>query len=311
MSGHNIDLKKIASEYKANAEERRVIVCAGTACVANGALPLIDALVKKITEAGLKVRVEAHEEGKGDIRVSKSGCHGFCQMGPLVTILPENYLYTRVKVEDVAEIVDASGLRFLPDDVVAQHVGYGMVLGPDGRPFKTRDGKAATLDSLLDAAEEEAAPNIALAAIKYADLSSGLQKDYTFDVERMVQTTGNTGPYLQYAHARVSQILRRAEAEGIHYGSVAVLDEPVEQQLALTLSGFGDVVDDLAQQLQPHKLCTYLYELAGTLASFYEVCPVLKSDGDVRASRLAMCAATKQVLAKGLYLLGIDAPERM
>ncbi|HQB83562.1 MAG TPA: NAD(P)H-dependent oxidoreductase subunit E, partial [Candidatus Rifleibacterium sp.] len=106
MSGHNIDLKKIASEYKANAEERRVIVCAGTACVANGALPLIDALVKKITEAGLKVRVEAHEEGKGDIRVSKSGCHGFCQMGPLVTILPENILYTRVKAADADEIVE-------------------------------------------------------------------------------------------------------------------------------------------------------------------------------------------------------------
>ena len=200
---------------------------------------------------------------------------------------------------------------FLPDDVVAQHVGYGLVLGPDGRPFKTRDGKAATLDSLLDAAEEEAAPNIALAAIKYADLSNGLQKDYTFDVERMVQTTGNTGPYLQYAHARVSQILRKAEAEGIHYGAVTVLDEPVEQQLALTLSGFGDVVDDVAQHLQPHKLCGYLYELAGTLASFYEVCPVLKSEGEVRSSRLALCAATKEVLAKGLNLLGIDAPERM
>lgn len=200
---------------------------------------------------------------------------------------------------------------FLPDDVVAQHVGYGMVLGPDGRPFKTRDGKAATLDSLLDAAEEAAAPNIALAAIKYADLSSGLQKDYTFDVDRMVQTTGNTGPYLQYAHARVSQILRKAEAEGVHFGAVTVLGEPVEQQLALTLSGFGDVVDDVAQHLQPHKLCGYLYELAGTLASFYEACPVLRSEGEVRASRLALCAATKEVLAKGLGLLGIDAPERM
>lgn len=200
---------------------------------------------------------------------------------------------------------------FLPDDVVAQHVGYGMVLGPDGRPFKTRDGKAATLDSLLDAAEEAAAPNIALAAIKYADLSSGLQKDYTFDVDRMVQTTGNTGPYLQYAHARVSQILRKAEAEGIHFGAVTVLAEPVEQQLALTLSGFGDVVDDVAQHLQPHKLCGYLYELAGTLASFYEVCPVLRSEGEVRSSRLALCAATRGVLAKGLGLLGIDAPDRM
>ena len=200
---------------------------------------------------------------------------------------------------------------FLPDDVVAQHVGYGMVLGNDGKPFKTRDGSAATLESLLDAAEEEAAPNIALAAIKYADLSSGLQKDYVFNAERMVKTTGDTGPYLQYAHARASRILRNAEEAGLGYGAVTVLEEPVEQQLALQLSGFGDVVDEVATQLTPHKLCGYLYELAGTLATFYEACPVLKSEGDVRASRLALCAATKRVLAKGLDLLGIDAPDRM
>ena len=200
---------------------------------------------------------------------------------------------------------------FLPEDVVAQHVGYGMVRGNDGKPFKTRDGSAATLESLLDAAEEEAAPNIALAAIKYSDLSSGLQKDYVFNAERMVKTTGDTGPYLQYAHARASRILRNAEDAGLGYGAVTVLEEPVEQQLALQLSGFGDVVDEVAAQLTPHKLCGYLYELAGTLASFYEACPVLKSEGDVRASRLALCAATKRVLAKGLDLLGIDAPDRM
>ncbi|MDF1487263.1 arginine--tRNA ligase [Tessaracoccus caeni] len=200
---------------------------------------------------------------------------------------------------------------FLPDDVVAQHVGYGMVLGRDGKPFKTRDGSAATLESLLDAAEEEAAPNIALAAIKYADLSTGLQKDYVFDAERMVQTTGDTGPYLQYAHARASQILRKAEAEKIGYGSVVVLAEPAEQNLALMLSRFGEVVDEVAHTLQPHKLCGYLYDLAVALSAFYEACPVLKSEGEVRSSRLALCAATKQVLSKGLYLLGIDAPERM
>ena len=200
---------------------------------------------------------------------------------------------------------------FLPDDVVAQHVGYGMVLGRDGKPFKTRDGSAATLESLLDAAEEEAAPNIALAAIKYADLSTGLQKDYVFDAERMVQTTGDTGPYLQYAHARASQILRKAEAEKIGYGSVAVLTEPAEQNLALMLSRFGEVVDEVAHTLQPHKLCGYLYDLAVALSSFYEACPVLRSEGEVRSSRLALCAATQQVLAQGLYLLGIDAPERM
>lgn len=106
MTSCNIDLKKITSDYKNSAEERRVIVCAGTACVANGALPLIDALVKFITEAGIKVKVEAHEEGKKEMRLSKSGCHGFCQMGPLVTIMPENILYTRVKAADAREIVE-------------------------------------------------------------------------------------------------------------------------------------------------------------------------------------------------------------
>lgn len=186
-----------------------------------------------------------------------------------------------------------------------------MMLGQDGKPFKTRDGSAATLSSLLDAAEEQAAPNVALAAIKYADLSNGLQKDYVFNAERMVQTTGDTGPYLQYAHARVNQILRRADAEEIRYGAVVELQETAEQQLALLLTRFGEIVDEVATSLTPHKLCNYLYEVAGALATFYEECPVLRSEGEVRSSRLALCAATKSVLAKGLYLLGIDAPERM
>jgi arginyl-tRNA synthetase len=201
---------------------------------------------------------------------------------------------------------------YLPEDVVAEHVGYGMVLGQDGKPFKTREGTAVPLTDLLDAAEERAAPPVALAAIKYADLSTGINKDYVFDVDRMVQTTGNTGPYLQYAHARMAQVLRRAEADGLgEQRVVTVLDEPAEQQLALLLSRFGETVTAVARDLQPHKLCTYLYELAGALSVFYEQCPVLKSEGEVRTSRLALCATTKKVLARGLDLLGIAAPDRM
>ena len=201
---------------------------------------------------------------------------------------------------------------FLPARVRAEHVAFGQVLGADGKKFSTREGTAVTLNTLLDAAEEQAAPPVAMAAVKYADLSTGLNKDYVFDVGRMVQTTGNTGPYLQYAHARMSQVLRKADAEG--YGEqtkVLVLDEPAEQTLALLLTRYGETVAEVADTLQPHRLCAYLYDLAGALSIFYEQCPVLKSTGDVRDSRLALCLATKRVLASGLNLLGIEALERM
>ncbi|MFX4271961.1 arginine--tRNA ligase [Propionibacteriaceae bacterium Y1685] len=201
---------------------------------------------------------------------------------------------------------------YLPESVQAEHVGYGMVLGPDGRPFKTRDGVAVTLTSLLDAAEEHVARPIALAAIKYADLSNGLNKDYVFDLDRMVATTGDTGPYLQYAHARICQVLRKAEAEEIQVGDkVLELPEAAEQTLALLITRFGEVVGEVADTLQPHRLCSYLYELAGAVARFYDACPVIKSEGLVRESRLALITAAKDVLAEGLDMLGIEAPDRM
>ncbi|MCL2784701.1 MAG: arginine--tRNA ligase, partial [Propionibacteriaceae bacterium] len=202
---------------------------------------------------------------------------------------------------------------WLTDKVRAEHVGFGSVLGSDGKMFKTRDGKAVTLDTLLDAAEEVASPEVAMAAVEYADLSNALHKDYVFDVNRMTATTGDTGPYLQYAHARVSQILRRALADGdqIHDESAQIteLAEPAEQMVALTLTRFPSIVDEVAQTLQPHKLCGYLFELATQLSTFYEQCPVLKSEA--RASRLVLCRATQKVLAAGLELLGIQAPESM
>ncbi len=201
---------------------------------------------------------------------------------------------------------------FLPENVAAEHIAFGQVLGPDGKKFSTREGTAVNLNSLLDAAEEKAAPPIALAAIKYADLSNGLNKDYVFDVDRMVATVGNTGPYLQYAHARLTQVLRKAEADGLSLETtVTVLTEPAEETLALLLSKFGGVVAEVAEGLQPHKLCSYLYDLSGALSVFYEQCPVLKSEGEVRSSRLALCLATKRVLASGLDMLGIEALERM
>ena len=209
----------------------------------------------------------------------------------------------------VFEVARKAG--YLPETVTAEHVGYGMVLGTDSKPFSTRKGGAAHLDDLLDRAEEHVARPIAVAAVKYADLSNQLQKDYVFDAERMTQTSGDTGPYLQYAHARVTRILVKAEAEGVAWDAITVLDEPIEQTLALLLSRFGEVVTGVADDLQPHKLCTYLFELATALSVFYEACPVLKAAGEVRTSRLGLCSAVRRVLSRGLGLLGIEAPDHM
>jgi len=218
---------------------------------------------------------------------------------------------------------------WLPEKVEAEHVGFGSVLGPDGKMFKTRQGRAVSLDSLLDEAEQVAAPDVAMAAVKYADLSNSLHKDYVFDADRMTATTGDTGPYLQYAHARANQILRRAEADGVGPSSAEIEEllaawrgptadlppgvyaEPSELALLVTLSRFPDVVAEVGQTLQPHRLCAYLFDLATGLSAFYERCQVLRATGAVQASRLILCRGVRQVLALGLDLLGIVAPERM
>jgi arginyl-tRNA synthetase len=215
---------------------------------------------------------------------------------------------------------------WLPESVPAEHVAFGTVLGKDGKPFKTRDGGTVRLAWLLDgavararallderasldeSAKAQVAAAVGIGAIKYADLSSDRINDYVFDLDRMVAMNGNTGPYLQYAHARLSRLLAKADEAP---GRVTVLDEPAEQRLALLLAGFGDCVVQVAETLQPHRLCTYLFEVASALSAFYESCPVLSSTGEVRSSRLALCAATRNVLHDGLGLLGISAPNAM
>jgi arginyl-tRNA synthetase len=201
------------------------------------------------------------------------------------------------------------------------------VLGADGKPFKTRGGQTVSLESLLDAAETRAADlldergselagavradtarAVGIGAVKYADLVNDLGRDYVFALDRMVGMDGNTGPYLQYAHARLATLLSKTTDAS---GTVAQLDHPAEQRLALLLTGFGSVVADVADTLEPHRLCSYLYQVATALSSFYESCPVLRAESETRTSRLALCQVTKQVLATGLDLLGITALERM
>ncbi|MFF0487381.1 arginine--tRNA ligase [Nocardia sp. NPDC004068] len=221
---------------------------------------------------------------------------------------------------------------WLTDDVQAVHVPFGTVLGPDGKPFKTRSGSTIPLSELLDSAVNRAqeivaekAPDLdqetldqvveaaGIGSVKYADLSGSRIKDYVFDVDRMVNFTGNTGVYLQYAHARIRSILRNVPpAEASPVVDTTLVLEPAERALVLQLDEFGKAVTDVADSLEPHRLAGYLYTLAHTFTSFYEACPVLKADDPrVRGNRIAVCALTGDTLAKGLELLGIAAPERI
>lgn len=221
---------------------------------------------------------------------------------------------------------------WVPDGVELEHVAFGSVLGSDRKMLKSRAGDTVKLAALLDEAVDRAAAAVAeknpgldadarsvvarsvgMGAVKYADLSTDRIKDYVFDWDRMLAFDGNTAPYLQYAHARICSIFRRAGL-GRHdvRGALPSLGEPAERDLTLTLLGFDAAVRDTAERCSPHRLCTYLYDLASAFTTFYEQCPVLKADDpEVRTGRLVLCDATAQVLARGLDLLGIDAPEQM
>jgi len=214
----------------------------------------------------------------------------------------------------------------------AEHVAFGSVLGADRKMYRTRAGGSIRLVDLLDEAVERARQIVAdrttldpdeavavseavgIGAVKYADLSNDRVKDYVFDWDRMLDFNGNTGPYLQYAHTRVRSVFSQAEARGIDVGNLAPSAEfhPAERRLALELLSFDGAVHGTEATLQPHRLCTYLFDLATTFTDFYESCPILRADTDEqRRSRLFLADLTGRVLARGLDLLGIAAPERM
>ena len=168
-------------------------------------------------------------------------------------------------------------------------------------------------DDLDEAARRHVAHAVGIGAVKYFDLLRDRLGDYKFSYEAMLSLDGNTAPYLQYAHARIRSIFRKAELSPAASAGlrIASLSEPAELALAKTLLRFGETVEGVARELKPHFLCTYLYELAGTFSSFYDQCPVLKSDEPTRSSRLALCEIVARTLALGLDLLGIEHPQQM
>jgi arginyl-tRNA synthetase len=222
--------------------------------------------------------------------------------------------------------------RWMPDvKVRLSHVMFGMILGPDNKPFKTRTGENIKLNDLLDEAEERAlavvteknaelpeaerkeiARIVGIGAIKYSDLLPNRQSDYVFNWEKMLAFTGNTAPYLQYAYTRVRSIFRKAaETMTEKKTPVFALQSADELALAKHLMNFGLVLEAAADDYRPNFLCNYLYELAGHFARFYESCPVLKAEPQDKADRLALCDLTGRVLKLGLNTLGIETTERM
>jgi arginyl-tRNA synthetase len=217
---------------------------------------------------------------------------------------------------------------YVPAGVQLEHVGFGVVLGDDGKPFKTRSGDTVKLAELLAEATQRAfnlvtekspelpeaerqavAQVVGIGAIKYFDLAKNRSTDYVFDWASMLSFEGNTAPYLQYAYTRIKSVLRRAGEWDVN--AKVTLVEPAERQLALQLARFADAVLAVAQDALPNTLCAYLYELAAALMRFYEACPVLNATGETRTSRLQLCRLTADTLRTGLGLLGIEVLEAM
>ncbi|WP_105894358.1 arginine--tRNA ligase [Haemophilus influenzae] len=221
---------------------------------------------------------------------------------------------------------------YVPDSFSLEHKNFGMMLGKDGKPFKTRTGGTVKLADLLDEAIERATvlinekntnlsndekeaviEAVGIGAVKYADLSKNRTTDYVFDWDNMLSFEGNTAPYMQYAYTRIRSIFNKTDIN-----STALLAAPLtikddkERTLAIKLLQFEEAVQTVGKEGTPHVLCAYLYELAGIFSSFYEHCPILNAeDESIKLSRLKLALLTEKTLKQGLTLLGIKTVEKM
>ncbi|MDQ0473099.1 arginine--tRNA ligase [Labrys wisconsinensis] len=319
--------------------------------------PLIPGMIADLTARGIAVESEGalvievarNSDAKPmpPLLLAKSDGAALYATTDLATILdrmrrdaPERIVYVvdqrqALHFEQVFRAAHRAGFA---DGVDLVHAGFGTVNGPDGKPYKTREGGVAQLADLLSDAIEKAreqvearergdgeqasdpiaaedretlARLVGLAAVKFADLSTYRTSGYVFDPDRMVSFLGRTGPYVQYACVRIGSILRNAEAQGYAAGAIAV-DAPAERALVLECARFPEVVASAAANLAPNEVADYVFGLAQSFSRFYTDCPVLQAESDaVRASRLALSVLARRVLAKGLDLLGIAVPDRM
>lgn len=221
---------------------------------------------------------------------------------------------------------------FVRDNIALEHHAFGTMMGKDGKPFKTRSGGTVKLTDLLQEAVERAtllvkeknpdspeeeikniAKKVGIGAVKYADLSKTRTNDYIFDWNAMLSFEGNTAPYLQYAYTRIRSIFRKAGVENTQVTGSIQIATPEEKTLALKLTQFSEILQQVADDAYPHILCNYLYEIASAYMAFYEHCPIMKDgiDQSIRESRLSLSQITAQTIAQGLDLLGIDVMEKM
>lgn len=220
---------------------------------------------------------------------------------------------------------------YIPESMSLEHHMFGMMLGKDGKPFKTRSGGTVRLSDLLDEAVERAeklirsknpelsedelqkvVTAVGIGAVKYADLSKSRTTDYIFDWDNMLAFEGNTAPYMQYAYTRVASIFKRAEVDQTNLSLPLVLTDEREKALAIRLLQFEETITQVARDGTPHVMCAYLYDVAGLFSGFYEHCPILTAESDAqRQSRLKLALLTQKTLKTGLETLGIQTVERM